>query len=170
LPLSFYGHGHPYRAHPPLILTRCADCGFGTIVGREYHYQVQRKVLLIAWETTQLKPWHRAPGQRAEEVAYLASLAHTTSIEPMADQTATLTLILKDEVSAELKRIAEQIETTRSAAREAGRRLCARQDAAQLKRAARPFHVYNHLHGRRVEHSSLGQSIGKSAKDSGLLS
>src|SRR5262245_40335846 len=39
----------------------------------------------------------------------------------MADQTATLTIQLRDEVSAELKRIAEQIESTRSSARDAGR-------------------------------------------------
>ena len=46
---------------PPHILTRCADCGVGTIVLRE-NYMVKGQIWQRAW-AGRLKRWHEAPGQ-----------------------------------------------------------------------------------------------------------
>jgi hypothetical protein len=46
----------------PTVLSRCADCGFGTITGGEY-YMVKEEVWEAAWAGRR-KPWHELPGQQ----------------------------------------------------------------------------------------------------------
>jgi hypothetical protein len=45
----------------PAILSRCADCGLGTITAGEW-YMVNDDVWMQAW-AGRLKPWHALPGQ-----------------------------------------------------------------------------------------------------------
>jgi len=46
----------------PFILSRCADCGVGTITIQEW-YMVKTRVWKQAW-AGRLKPWHAMPGQQ----------------------------------------------------------------------------------------------------------
>jgi len=58
---------------PPVVLSRCADCGVGCQNIGESAYMVANDVWALAWPLEKLKPWHKMPGQQVLCIGCLES-------------------------------------------------------------------------------------------------
>ena len=61
------------EARPPIVLSRCADCGVGCHSINESAYMVAKDVWALAWPPEKLRPWHNMPGQQVLCIGCLES-------------------------------------------------------------------------------------------------
>jgi hypothetical protein len=100
-------------ALPPRILTRCADCGLGTIIACE-NYWVRDFVWGRAW-ADRLKPWHKAPGQ---QVLCIACLEHRIGRQLIRDDFVSASDVKSDRLAARLNSPTHALDDWRTASRQ----------------------------------------------------
>jgi Protein of unknown function (DUF3102) len=59
---AFPASQYPGHRRPPTVVSQCVDCGLGTIVALEFHYEVKRVIRDRVWPPL-LPPWRKAEGQ-----------------------------------------------------------------------------------------------------------